>query len=353
MAAEDTLDDVIENLKSYTGTVKTSVFNDGSAFNPNRLLLESAAAGKAGRLIIDTGGLNLGLSAVTQGQDALLSINSFGSVNFLRSSSSNTFTDAAPGLDVTVQEPGDAPAEITVTRDTEAIESALTSFVSTYNAFVSAAAELTKFDLAANQKGVLQGSGTVLRVSQRLDRLVTRRIVPGGSSVESLLDLGIRFDTGGKLTFDLEVFQSAIESDADAVTDFFLTKTTGFSDAAEDVLDSLTDTFDGTFAIERKSLDDNINTLTTRVEELDAILEVRRVRLLQEFIQTETILGTLTSQQQALGSIVPITINRSKYWLLGCRKARRGEVCSQNSTENRKPIVLFFLQPTVYSLQPP
>ena len=147
-----------------------------------------------------------------------------------------------------------------------------------------------------------------------VEYVVSFNRLEGGNAPDSRVTLppGVRFDTGGKLTFDLEVFQSAIESDADAVADFFLTKTTGFSDVAEDVLDSLTDTFDGTFAIERKSLDDNINTLTTRVEELDAILEVRRVRLLQEFIQTETILGTLTSQQQALGSIVPITINRSK-----------------------------------------
>jgi flagellar hook-associated protein 2 len=312
VAAEDTLDDVLDDLKAYTGTVKASIFNDGSAFSPNRLLLESSIQGKAGRLIIDTGGLSLGLSTVTEGQDALLSINSFGSVNFLRASSSNTFTNAAQGLDVTVKEPGEEPAEVTITRDTAAIESALNGFVSTYNTFVSAAAELTKFDLAANQKGVLQGSGTVLRVSDRLDRLVTRRISSSTSSVQSLLDLGIRFDTGGKLTFDLEVFQSAIETDAEAVTDFFLTNNSGFADIADEVLDSLTDTFNGTFAIERKSLENNINTLTTRVEEIDAVLEVRRVRLLQEFIQTESILGTLTSQQQALGTIVPISVNRNK-----------------------------------------
>lgn len=312
VSAEDTLDDVINDLKAYTGTVKASVFNDGSAFNPNRLLLESGAAGKAGRLIIDTGGVNLGLNNVTEGQDALLSINSFGSVNFLRASSSNTFADAAAGLDVTIKQASETPAEVTVTRDTEAIESALTSFVSTYNSYISASAELTKFDLAANQKGVLQGSGTVLRVNERLSRLITRRLGASGSSVRSLQDLGVRFDLGGKLLFDLEDFQSAVAVDADAVNDFFLAKDNGFSDVADEVLDTLTDTFNGTFAIERKSLEDNINTLTTRVEELDAVLEVRRVRLLQDFIQTESILGTLTSQQQALGSLAPITINRSK-----------------------------------------
>jgi flagellar hook-associated protein 2 len=311
VAAEDTLDDLIGKLKPYTGTVSTSVFNDGSAFNSNRLLLGSAIDGKSGRLIIDTGSLDLGLNIVTEGQDALLSVNSFGSVNFLRASSSNKFTDAAPGLDVTLKQVGTAPAEISVTRDTSAIESALTSFVSTYNGFVSAAAELTKFDLAANQKGVLQGSVTVLRVSDRLNRLITRRITGGDGSIESLQDLGIRFEQGGKISFDLEVFNTALQQNPDGVTNFFLKKTTGFSAVAKSALDSLTDKFNGTFAIERESLDNNINTLTTRVEELDLILEVRRTRLLQQFIQTESILGTLTSQQQALGTITPISLNQS------------------------------------------
>lgn len=307
LAAEDTLDDLISNLQSYSGTLKASIFNDGSAFNSNRLLMESATDGKAGKLIIDTGGLDLGLNVVTEGQDALLSVNSFGSINFLRSSSDNTFTDAAAGVNVTINEPGTTSAVVTVSRDTTKIEKSLGSFVSTYNAFVSAAAELTKFDLEANQKGVLQGSNTVLRVTQRLDSLITRRLNLGNNEVRSLLDLGIRFDVGGKITFDTEQFQSAVEADPDAVSDFFLQTKDGFADVAESVLDSLTDTFTGTFAIEKESLDNNINTLTTRVEELDAILEVRRVRLLQDFVQMESILGTLTSQQEALGALTPIS----------------------------------------------
>jgi len=304
--AEDTLDDVIAKLKTYSGTVKASIFHDGSSFNPNRLLLESAVNGKSGRLILDTRGLDLGMNVVTEGRDALLSVNSFGSLDFLRASNTNTFTDAAQGLDVTVHQAGANPAEVTVTRDTAAVESALANFVKTYNTYVSAAGELTKFDLEANEKGPLQGSGTVLRVSQRLDSMVTRRITAGNENVESLLDLGIRFGAGGKLTFDKDVFQSAVQSDPEAVSDFFTTADTGFADVAESVLESLTDTFTGTFAVERESLDQNIKTLTTRVAELDEILEVRRTRLLQEFVQMESILGTLTSQQEALATITPI-----------------------------------------------
>lgn len=306
VGAEDTLDDVITKLETYSGTVKASVFHDGSSFNPNRLLLESAVNGISGRLILDTGELDLGLNVVTEGQDALLSVNSFGALDFLRASSTNTFTDAAQGLDVTVHQPGANPAEVTVTRETSAVETALANFVKTYNTYVSAAGELTKFDLEANEKGPLQGSGTVLRVSQRLDSMVTRRITAGNENVESLLDLGIRFGAGGKLTFDKDVFQSAVQSDPEAVSDFFTTADTGFADVAGSVLESLTDTFTGTFAVERESLDQNIKTLTTRVAELDEILEVRRTRLLQEFVQMESILGTLTSQQEALASITPI-----------------------------------------------
>ncbi|MCA9072901.1 MAG: flagellar filament capping protein FliD, partial [Planctomycetaceae bacterium] len=312
VTASDTLDDLITNLQSYSGTVTASIFNDGSAFNSNRLLLDSATDGKAGRLIIDTGGLDLGLNVVTEGQDALLSINSFGSVNFLRSSSGNKFTEAAAGVDVTINEPGTTSAVVTISRDTSKIEKAIGSFVSTFNTYVSAASELTKYDVEANEKGVLQGSNTVLRVTQRLEALVTRRLNTGSNEIQSLLDLGVRFDAGGKITFDADRFNTVVQNDPEAVSDFFLTATNGFSDVADSVLDSLTDTFTGTFAIEKDSLDTNINTLTTRVEELDAILEVRRVRLLQDFIQTESILGTLTSQQEALATLTPVTNSTKK-----------------------------------------
>ncbi len=311
VAAEDTLDDLIGNLGTYSGTITSSVFNDGTAFNSNRLLLESAVNGSRGRLLIDTGNLDLGLNVVTEGQDALLNVNSFGSLSFLRASSTNSFSEVAPGLDVTLQQTGTTAAQVTITRDNSAIQSALQSFVGTYNSYVSTADEVTKFDLAANQRGVLQGSGTVLRVNQRLDRLITQRISSGNDDVRSLLDLGIRFDAGGKITFDEEVFASALETNPQGVSDFFLTKDTGFAAAAKSVLDSLTDSIDGTFAIEQDSLDRNINTLTTRIEELDVILDVRRTRLLQEFVQMESILGTLTSQQNALGTIAPISVNRS------------------------------------------
>ncbi len=309
VAADDTLDDVISKLNAYKGTVSATVFNDGTTTNPNRLLLNSTVNGSKGRLIIDTGGLDLGLNAVTQGQDALLSVNSFGSLSFLRSSSDNKFADAAPGLDVTVRQPGATSAEISVTQDTSTIESALQSFVSTYNTYVSTTATLTKFDLSANQIGALQGSSVPLRVSQRLQDLVTKRITAGDGSITTLQQLGITFDKGGKLTFNSDQFHTLVADNPQGVSDFFLTKDAGFADLAKSILDSLTDTSTGTFALEKKSLDDTITTLTNRVDEIDALLEVRRQRLTQEFVNTESILGTLSSQQNALKSIAPLSVN--------------------------------------------
>ncbi len=312
VAADDTLDDVISKLNEYSGTVSVSVFNDGTSLNSNHLLLNSTTGGAKGRLIIDTGGLDLGLNVVTQGQDALLNVNSFGSVSFLRSSSTNTFTDAAPGLDVTVKQPGATSAEINVSQDTSAIESALKSFVSGYNSYASTTADLTKYDPSANQVGVLQGSSIPLRVSQRLQDLVTKQITAGDGSITTLSQLGITFDKGGKLTFNTDVFHSAFAANPQEVADFFQTKGTGFADVAKATLDSLTNNSTGTFAVEKKSLDDTITSLTDRVNEIDAILEIRRQRLTQEFVNMETILGKLSSQQNALGSIAPLSVQRHR-----------------------------------------
>ena len=309
VASTDTLNDVISKLNKYSGTVSASVFDDGTSLNPNHLLINSTINGTKGRLIIDTGGLDLGLNVVTQGQDALLNVNSFGSVSFLRSSSTNTFTNAAPGLDVTVNQPSTASAQINVTQDTSTIESALKSFVNTYNSYVSTTADLTKYDPTSNQIGVLQGSSVPLRVSQRLQDLVTKRITAGDGSITTLSQLGVTFDKGGGLTFNADVLQSAIAANPKEVADFFQTKDTGFADIAKATLDSLTADSTGTFALEKKSLDDTITSLQNRVDEIDAILAIRRQSLTEEFVNMETILGKLSTQQRAIGTISPLSVS--------------------------------------------
>ncbi len=192
-------------------------------------------------------------------------------------------------------------------RDTTGIESALNSFISAYNGYISSAADLTKYDSTTDTRGALQGNGTVLRVSDRLSGLVTKSVQTDDPSVQSLQNLGIRFDNGGKLTLNTDILHQALLDDPTAVTDFFLKKTTGFSAVATSVLDGLTNTTTGTFTLDQNSLDTNITGLKARVDEINATLEVHRQRLLNQFIHAETVIGKLQQQQQALTSLSPIS----------------------------------------------
>ena len=103
--------------------------------------------------------------------------------------------------------------------------------------------------------------------------------------------------------------QFGLAEDSQGVTDFFLDADSGFASIAEATVDSLTDPFTGTFALEVGALQQSVASLTTRIEQLDEIIEVRRERMLLEFINMETILSALASQQQAISGISRLTIN--------------------------------------------
>ena len=306
--AGDTLEDVVERINASAGFATASVLDTGAAINPARLRIVSSDSGAAGRLLVDSGDLDLGLSTVTAGQDALLRVGPNAATGVLRASATNAFDDAVTGLDVDVLAAGSTPATVTVTRNALRIEESLQSFVNAYNTFVGAAAELTKFDPETSQRGVLQGDTTVLRLRDRLDRLVTGSS-PDDGAIGSLAALGVRVTTGGRLTFDKEQFNEQYAADPAGVSDFFLTEETGFADRAFEALEALTDPATGSLAIQQNSLQSSIDALDTRIEQLDEILEVRRARLFEEFLRMEQTLAALTAQQESLLGIQPLRVN--------------------------------------------
>lgn len=307
--AGDTLDDLVEKINSFGASATASVLNDGSAFNSARLLITSKESGTAGSFTLEIEGLDLDLAEVASAQDALLREGGNGQSGFLIASSTNQFDEVAPGVDVEVLKPGDAAADVRLSRDTSSMAQALRSFVSNYNQFVETVAQATKFDLEANTRGILQGSSIVLRLTGRLDHLVNRRFFGPEQAVRSLVDLGIRSGAEGKLVFDEEHFNELAAADHEAVAHFLTDETDGFAAQLKSTIESLTDPFTGSIALEINSLQRSTDTLDRRIEQMDQLLEARRERLLLEFIHMENILGTLQSQQQALSGISALRVN--------------------------------------------
>jgi len=304
--ADDTLNDLVGKIQSQAGFLNADVIDDGSAFNPTRLLLTSTQAGAAGRLIIEDG-LGLGMTTTATGQEALLRVGGNASTGFLIASDTNRFDNAIEGTTVEALQAGNQPASITISRDSEKIETALKGFIDSINNFFKSAGELTTFDPETNERGVLQGRGVVLRIESRLSALITRQVAGPGEAVRSLLDVGIRVNDDGTLRIDENKLSELLAENPEAVSGFFAKEDTGFAAVAEDIISSFSDPFTGALTLENNALQESVDSLNVRITTLDTILEARRERLVQQFAALETLLSGLQSQQQAIGRISRVT----------------------------------------------
>jgi flagellar hook-associated protein 2 len=308
LTAEDTLDDLVEKINDLSGFVSATIFNDGSAFNSHRLSLTSTKSGLSGELIIDDGGLGFLFNTIVQAQDALLLVGDTPEAGFLVPSEDNNFENVITGLDVTLLQADTDIAEVMVSREFSRIESAIQSFVDNFNTFTTSSTQLSRYEPETERRGVLQGKGIVLRIQNRLNSLVNNRGPTSTGTIKSLVDLGVQFDGFGKLKFDETRLISQLENNPQAVADFFLTEGDGFADRAEALMESLTDPLTGTLIYEQNSIQASSDALVQRIALLDELLEQKRERLLRQFINMESIIGTLTAQQDALSLISPLQI---------------------------------------------
>ncbi|NOX54626.1 MAG: flagellar filament capping protein FliD [Planctomycetes bacterium] len=300
IGATDTLNDVVQKINDAGSDVTASVVNDGSAFNSYRLVLQSNRSGVTGRFAVDSGNLSLGFQTSVQAQDALLRVGENPASAFMLASNTNRFDGALPGLDVELLKTSDATVEVDVSRDNSSIKDALQRFVDNYNAFYDSAADYSKFDPETNERGILQGSGFLLRVTTRLQNAIGRRLLGPNDAVRSLADLGVRVTDAGRLELDTERLDKLLAENFQAVSKFFLEADTGFADQMQNTLDTLTDSFTGAFALEENSLQESVDSLNDRIQQLEAVLEMRRERLMRQFLAMEEILASLQDQQNAL-----------------------------------------------------
>lgn len=302
--ADDTLDTLVTKINDAKIGVSAGVFNDGSAFNPFRLSLTSDDSGTSGSFTIDDGNLDLGLAIGTEAKDALLQVGSTPATSFLIGSSKNQFDNVASGVSVTVSEVGTSAANVDITRDNSKARDAIKSLVSAYNSYINTTDQLTKFNEDPTQRGILQGQGIVLRVSTRLSNLINKSYFGTNDPLQSLASLGVRTAEGGKLEFDEDVFNDVVEATPDAVQTFFRDENNGVAAKFEATLETLTDSFTGTFTNEKNGLDNSISALENRVEQIDEVLAIRQERLLRQFIQMEEIIGQLQSQGSAITALL-------------------------------------------------
>lgn len=336
----DTLDKLITKINAAGIPVAASVLNTGVTANPYRLVLSSAITGAQGELIIDTGGVDIGLSTLSEGKDAKVF---FGSSNpaeaILITSGSNTIKDAVPGLTVDLKTVSDQPVQVTITRDSTAITEKVKEFVTAFNDAIQRMKQYDSYDAETETRGLLLGNPTVSRARSALFATLQGAAQGVSTQFTRLSQIGIRVGSGGTVEFDEEKFTDALLADPTAVENLFAAfegssgatseeiapgitipaessgsfTTLGFGDLFDQLMNSFTNSIDGVFKLADNNFQSQIERTQARIADFDKRLEAKRARLEAQYLAMERSLALLQGQGNALGSLASnINIARTR-----------------------------------------
>jgi len=329
--ADDTLRDVMTKINEAGVGVTASILNEGVGANPFRLSFTARESGVAGRTLIDTGGFDLGLTQLQEGQDAKAFFGSTDPANaVLVTSSSNTITDVFEGLTLNLKSASDEPVTINVASDRSELESKIEEFVAAFNETLDRIDFQSRFDEESGARGPLLGDSTLLGLKNAMVRTILGGPLNVSGRFSNLSQVGLTIADGGRLELDKEKLQDAIEQDPQAVEDLLIAReidqaggTTVFESGIEVTDPSARETFsslgifarieelsktyidsvDGVLTARGRALDNQVQLQEDRIAFFDVKLADKRTRLEREFASLETIISNFQAQQAALASL--------------------------------------------------
>lgn len=332
--AADTLQTVANKINQAGVGADAAVINTGSGAQPFRLVLTSEHTGSKGRLLVDTGGLDLGLSTLDAGRDAVVFFGAEKTGSVLLTSSSNTLDNVITGVTVDLLGTSSAPVEVVVARDTAAMEDAIDEFATAFNDALDRLDFHERFDKDTGEKGALLGDGTVSTVRSALLRTIQGKAQGVTSDFSFVFEAGLRIGTGARLEFDREKFRQAFEQDPNGVADLFaafeLAPRTdkvlatapdgsplittpnddpdtfvkqGVLEKIEKLANDFTTTLGGLLTRRTQTIESQITLQQDRIEGIDAQLARKRQSLERQFQAMEQAIATLQGQSSALSSL--------------------------------------------------
>jgi len=322
--AADTLQTLSNKINDADVGVSASIINDGSPGAPFRLSLSSEDAGTDSAFVFDDGGLGLNTITLSQAQDAVVFYGGNDPANsIVVESQSNTLSSIIPGADISLLSVSDTPVTVTIALDDQSIVDSADSLVDSLNGVFDTLDRYDSYNADTEERGLLLGDSTVAQVR---NAIYSALIAPNNEltgQFTSLSQIGIRVGQGARVEFDQEKFNTALQTDRDAVEALLTFEQFELDDEGEEtdtivaqgvgveiskLLDRLTDDIDGVVQTKLNTLDSQVQLNEDRIEELNIRLESKRLRLLAEFQAMESALAQLQDQSSALGQIQQLSI---------------------------------------------
>ena len=212
------------------------------------------------------------------------------------SSSSRTVT-VAQGVNLTLLGQSNGGLDVTVTRSTSALDTALSTFATTYNATV---------DMITAQHGQsagsLQGQSILSTLSQALSSISTYGSTDG--AISSLEALGLKSDATGHFTYNVLGLLSTEFSNSTGVSNFLGSATGGgFLKTATDALSGLEDPTSGLLKLSETDTQSQLTTLGANITDRTNKVNQLKLNLQNQMAQADALIASMQQQSSYMSSL--------------------------------------------------
>jgi flagellar hook-associated protein 2 len=245
----------------------------------------------------------LGLATIQNGRDAAITVD-----GVAVTSSSNTVTDAIPGVTFQLLSTGNSGSgpesvEVVIDNDTSSIESAINTFVTDYNATMKAINAQEGKDSSGNPQP-LYGTSVLAQLQQGLLSAVSSSF--GTNTINSLISLGITASSAddGTISLNADTLSSALNSNFDQVVSFF--QDAGrFGSTFANTLDSLSNNSATGGAISLALSEDSSqeSALNDNISKQEELITTQKANLTAELNTANQILQSIPQQIQQVNEM--------------------------------------------------
>ena len=312
-AGQDTPQGIIDAINAKGLGVTAQLVDTGNASKPWKIAITPDDTGGANGLVITATNpqtnsalntLNFSATPLNSAQDALVAID-----GLAIKSSTNTITDAIPGVTLNLATPTGGTTSLSISRDTSTVKSNITALASAYNTLKIKLDNLSTSGSTAEFGGSLANNSLISQIRQQMISMTTGTSSTPGTSVSALRDLGISLQRDGKLTVDNTVLDSKLSSSFSDVVKMFTNNektasliTSGNHGLAGDAVNKINSLISSTGPILSQS--GNAATRISKYKDDLVKLEDRMTQLLtrytKQFGAMDSLVGNMNSLQTSL-----------------------------------------------------
>lgn len=234
-------------------------------------------------------GQALGLAITAPAQNAQFTIDG---LPFTRQS--NTFTDAVPGVTISLKsKSANGPETLSLDDDPSATQANLQKFVDAYNHVMQVVQAQFNITGTTDTSQMLTNDPALRGLQGSLANLVMKTV--GSGAISSLADLGVETEKDGSLSLDSAKMTAAMTANPEAVNRIFQDATQGIGKAVDSLVQGYTDPVSGILTLDSKSLNDSVSQMDDQIASLQVRVNAYHDNLLLQFTQMEQVVSSMKS----------------------------------------------------------